>query len=654
MDTSSAFDLPHSPKDKILEGLNEQQKEVVLNYKGFSMVSAGPGAGKTKTIVSRTAYMIEDGVPASSILLFSFTKKAANEIKERVQAAIGDRAAGITVSTYHSFCARILRHFCNLARYKENFTIVDDDATKKLGTKIIEDNNLSLQWKDASMIISHWKGLHWTPQQAALNEGSNVQMREALVVYEKYQEALRRNNVMDFDDLLFHMVTILEQNEIVRHQIYNRYQYITADECQDSSVLDTKLIFLLTNPKTMNLCLVGDSDQAIYGFRGANVERFFQTVNSKPHKNFVLGQNYRSTPEIVEAAQSLIRYNKRPDEKTIFSKNPHGEKIMVMESRSQIHEADRIAGIISKVVSAGQAKYGDFAILERNGYISRNFEDSFRRHRIPYKLVGGVSFYNRMEVKDILSFLEFFENPSNSSALDRIINIPKAGIGKKTTDKINELYIQEVNKYAIMNAEKAVELIETISKDDSLKRASKKIVAFASRCKKAIAYINTHTKVSEVIGSVVTIFNYGDYLREYDEETCSERLMNVQELQNMAQGYDSIQELLEDISTANPDSEGEDEGQEEDVVQIMTMHASKGLEFSVVFIVSANDGIVPSWRSKTEQDFQEERRLFYVAMTRAKENLVISYTDTVLQKGRPTPSHPSQFIGQIDEGLLAH
>ena len=394
--------------------------------------------------------------------------------------------------------------------------------------------------------------------------------------------------------------------------------------------------------------------EVIYGFRGANVERFFQTVNSKPHKNFVLGQNYRSTPEIVEAAQSLIRYNKRPDEKTIFSKNPHGEKIMVMESRSQIHEADRIAGIISKVVSAGQAKYGDFAILERNGYISRNFEDSFRRHRIPYKLVGGVSFYNRMEVKDILSFLEFFENPSNSSALDRIINIPKAGIGKKTTDKINELYIQEVNKYAIMNAEKAVELIETISKDDSLKRASKKIVAFASRCKKAIAYINTHTKVSEVIGSVVTIFNYGDYLREYDEETCSERLMNVQELQNMAQGYDSIQELLEDISTANPDSEGEDEGQEEDVVQIMTMHASKGLEFPVVFIVSANDGIVPSWRSKTEQDFQEERRLFYVAMTRAKENLVISYTDTVLQKGRPTPSHPSQFIGQIDEGLLAH
>lgn len=262
MDTSSAFDLSHSPKDKILEGLNEQQKEVVLNYKGFSMVSAGPGAGKTKTIVSRTAYMIEDGVPASSILLFSFTKKAANEIKERVQAAIGDRAAGITVSTYHSFCARILRHFCNLARYKENFTIVDDDATKKLGTKIIEDNNLSLQWKDASMIISHWKGLHWTPQQAALNEGRNVQMREALVVYEKYQEALRRNNVMDFDDLLFHMVTILEQNEIVRHQIYNRYQYITADECQDSSVLDTKLIFLLTNPKTMNLCLVGDSDQA--------------------------------------------------------------------------------------------------------------------------------------------------------------------------------------------------------------------------------------------------------------------------------------------------------------------------------------------------------------------------------------------------------
>lgn len=652
MSSAPVFVFPEDPKEKILEGLNDQQKAVVQDYKGFSMVTAGAGAGKTKTIVSRTAYMIEDGVPASAILLFSFTKKAANEIKERIVNAIGDKAVGVTVSTYHSFCARLLRRYCSYIQYADNFTIIDEAVQKKLISKILEGMESSTDSKEIASKIASWKGKHLTPQQAAL-ENTKPENEEALIAYEAYQQALRQNNVMDFDDLLFHMVTILEQNEIVRHQVHSRYKYITADECQDSSVLDTKFIFLLTNPQTMNLCLVGDQNQAIYGFRGADVDRFMSTIDKYPHKDYMLGQNYRSTPEIVDAANSLIQYNPQYADKMPFSKNSHGEKVAVMECRSQANEADRVAELINKLVKSGQMKYSDAAILYRNSFISRNFEDSFRRYHIPYQVVGGISFYKRMEVQDILAFLTFFENPRNMEALERIINVPKAGIGKKSIEKINKLYSQKCNKYAILDAEKAIELIEEVMKDSSLKRIALKGNAFAKRCKKAASFIELHQNVGEIVSFILTEFDYGNYLRDYDEETCDERLMNVRELQEMAAGYDSIQELLEDILTVSPGTEDDSDDEQVDAVQLMTMHASKGLEFPLVFIVSANDGIIPSWRCESEKDIQEERRLFYVAMTRAKENLVISSTKTTLQRGRCAHARPSQFISQIDSKYVA-
>lgn len=641
-------------KERILSRMNDQQKAIVQDYQGFSMVSAGPGAGKTRVIVQRTAFMIEDGVPASSILLFSFTKKAANELKERVLDTIGDKAFGITVSTYHSFCARILRRFCNLVQYKENFTIIDGDVQKKFVTEIIKNLEFDLQAKEILAFISKCKEHHWTPQQAANRCGDKEEAKEPLVVYERYQEELRKNNVMDFDDLIFHMVTILEKSELVRHKIYNRYRYITADECQDSSVIDTKLIFLLTNPKTMNLCLVGDSDQGIYSFRGANFEHFYKVVNKFEHKNYRLERNYRSTPEIVDAAQSLIKYNVRPDEKTVFSKNEHGEKIAVMACRSQANEADRVAETIMKLIKSGQMKFGDAAVLYRNTFISRAFEDSFRRFHIPYELVGGISFYKRMEVQDILAYLTFFENPLNTDALERIINIPKSRIGKKSFEKIKEAFLNEAGKYAILDAREAVKIIKNIAKMDSLKRISTKILAFVQRASHLAEYVQTAQDAASIVDKVVKDFGYYDYLRDYDEDTCNERIMNVQELQRMAEGYGTVQEFLEDIMTINPNVDGDEEdGEKKDKVRLMTMHASKGLEFPLVFIVSANEGIVPSWRCESIKDVQEERRLFYVAMTRAKENLVISYTNTVLQKGRVVHSKPSQFIDQISPDFVA-
>ena len=653
----SVMPIPRAedPREKILEGLNDAQRRVAEDYTGFSMVSAGPGAGKTATIVRRTAYMIESGVPASSILLFSFTKKAANEIKERIVSFIGEKAVGITVSTYHSFCARQLRQLCRYVKYNNHFSIIDDDDRKKLIDKILYNCNSKTQAQVIMSSISRMKEHHWTPSQAARHmDCDRDDIREILLCYEKYQQALRRNNVMDFDDLLFYMVTILHDNEIVRHQIHNRYRYIIADECQDSSVIDTMLIFLLADPKTMNLCLVGDSDQAIYGFRGANVMKFFETVNKVPHKNYVLGQNYRSTPEIVEAAQSLIRYNKRPDEKTIFSKNPHVEKILLLNEKNPVREADHVAGIISQLVRSGQMKYRDAAILFRNTFLSRNLEDSLRRYHIPYELRGGISFYRREEIKDMISFLTFFENPCNMAALGRIINIPKSGIGEKTRKKIEDYTFQECASYAIISLGNYIKLLEGIAQSHTdLKRVSGKLLAFASKCRAIDAFLISQPKPADLIDKVISVFDYGTYLRERDEETCSDRMMNIGELRNMASGYSSVRDFLEDVLTATPDTEDEDgEEGEEDKVQLMTMHGSKGLEFRIVFIIAANEGVIPSWRCGSVDDIQEERRLFYVAMTRAKENLVISTTRTAMQRARLVPAKPSSFLSQIDPEYL--
>ena len=385
----------------------------------------------------------------------------------------------------------------------------------------------------------------------------------------------------------------------------------------------------------------------IYGFRGADVDFFFDTINKIPHKNFVLGQNYRSTPEIVNAAQSLIQYNNRPDAKSIFSNNQSGEKIVILNNRNSVCEADKIAKTIRSLVRGNQMKYRDAAVLYRNSFISRNIEDSFCRNHIPYQIVGGMSFYKRKEIKDLLYFLTFIENPENLSALSNIINIPKNGIGEKTVEKIIDFACKEYASYATITLSRAIDILESMEKNDKMKTIAKKVKPFIGRCRRMQSFLELNDNVADVIEKILAEFDYGNYLRSFDEETCDERMMNVIELENMAQGYASIQDFLEDVLTVNPDDESDDDS-EKDAVQCMTMHASKGLEFRIVFIVSANAGIIPSWRCQTEKDIQEERRLFYVAMTRAKENLVISSTNSTLVKGRTMPAHPSSFIAQID------
>lgn len=652
MEIAEIFGEYESQQDKnkkmILDGLNDSQIEVVKDYKGFSMVSAGPGAGKSATIVRRTAYMIEDGIPSSSILLFTFTKKAANELYERVQKFCGDKACGVTISTYHSFCARQLRRYCAYAGYHDNFSIIDDEPQKKIVTKLLKDTCSNTKPEVIMGLISRFKDKHLTPQQAAQRFGEDTDYQEAVLLYERYQAVLRKNNAMDFDDLLFNMTSILEQNDIVRQQMHNHYRWIVADECQDSSYLDVKFIFLLANPLTMNLCLVGDSDQSIYGFRGADIENFFGKVNGYKHKSFVLGQNYRSTPEIVNGAQSLIRYNFRPDAKDIVSMQKSGEKILNLQSRNQTHEADQIASIIMNGVKTGELEYKDVAILFRNSFLMRNVEGAFVRLGVPYQMVSGVNFFERKEIKDILSFLDFLVNPENLLSLERILNIPKRGLGEKSVEKISTSTSQKYSSYAIISTEDALRVLEEVAEDIGGK-AKKSLLEFIGVIKELYVFHQKGDSLVKLIDKVIELTSYNDYLRTYDEENYDQRLLNIAELKNMAATYDDLYTLVCDLVTQKADENTKDS---DNKVSLMTMHASKGLEYRLVIIADAVEGIIPSYRCQSEKDRQEERRLFYVAMTRAKENLVICHPETMIRQGRPNPVNPSSFIEQISSDYL--
>lgn len=634
-------------KEKILDGLNPAQRQVAQDYEGFSMVSAGPGAGKTSTLVKKIAYMIECGVKSTNILAFSFTKKAANEVHERVMRTIGDEARGVTVSTYHSFCARQLRRYCAYLGYKDTFSIIDPDDQTAIVNKIhkkleIHDKaDVSLWW------ISKFKGEHLTPEQARLKYGNLASCQNGLQVYSLYRARLKEQNAMDFDDLLFNMTTILEENMEVRQLIHDRYKYIMADECQDSSVLDTKFLFLLTNPKTKNLCLIGDSDQAIYGFRGADIDKLFGTVNKVKHKNFFLEQNYRSTQTIVNAAQSLIRYNHRPDEKNIFSENPVGEKIIYAEKLTPEAQAQFVASTIQKIVDTGTMKYGEIAILYRTSFLSRNIEDAFLKMKIPYTITGGVSFYRRKEIRDVLSFLDFLHNPSNMSSLRRVLEAHKSGLGDKSIELITDLTLQNLKSYAIIDVNTAILCLSKIKEQVSRKAM---LAAFIGKLEAISQWLDENeARPADVVKKVLTTFDYLNFLKktEKDEEVYQERVKNIRELENIAETYIEMGEFLEDLLTT-----AEGDAESDDMVTLMTMHASKGLEFRMVFIIGANEGVIPSWRCQGVKDVEEERRLFYVAMTRAEEYLVICSTQTMMQNGRARAVAPSPFIKQIDSRYM--
>lgn len=620
---------------KALEGLNPEQLELAKHIYGPCLGVAGPGSGKTATMVNRTAYMIESGIDPDNMLMFSFTKKAAGELKERIMKRIPN-AQSITVGTYHSFCARLLRKYAHYLGYEANFSIYDNEDSKKLLKQIADDPF----YKPDLILskISGWKSRMITPTLSEQLAEDRFE-RKIASFYKEYQKQLKKHNAMDFDDLIGATIDLLTDHPSVKREVNERYQFITADEFQDSAAKDIELIRLLAGD-SQNVCMIMDDCQSIYSFRGADIGAVLALEEVFPDlETYLLRQNYRSTSTIVGASMSLISHNSSQIEKEIFTDNEKGEKIVYIESPSQPDEAAKVANLMKALVKTGEYSYKDMAVLYRLSHLSRAMEDALLSNTIPYSVVGGLPFYARKEVKDIMSYARLLYNSRDKQAFERVVNVPKRGIGDKALNAI----------FSVANEQKdaKIDLVETC-KGVSLKGKAKKGL-------ENFNYIMASLKdkseqgltPGELIEEIISVTDYRGYL--LTEDDAEERIQNILELKTIADQYETLDDFIYNMSL---NSVEEDEEQPEDKVQLLTMHSSKGLEYPVVFIIGANEGTSPHHKATTSKQVDEERRLFYVALSRAEKMLFITRPKNVTIKGQTMRTTASRFIDEIDDVYL--
>lgn len=582
--------------------------------------------------------MINQGVHPENIILFTFTNKAAREIKERVISFIGDEGKKITVGTYHSICVRFLRRYADRIGFTNKFTIFDTDDCANILKKICKVHNIDP--KRAADYISSCKKRCHTPEQAIRRAVGFDQKLAG--VYRDYQKELKLQDGMDFDDLIINTILLFQNNPDVLKRVNEQYTYITADEFHDSSKTDLRLMALLAGER-QNICMILDPDQSIYGFRGASLEsvlgvdKIFQDL-----KTFVLHRNYRSSQTIVNAACSLINKNTKTIKKELYSLNDVGEDLIFFEEDDQEKEALRCVKLIKTLTSQFNLQNKDICILYRMGYMSRVLEEAFLKNSIPYKIVGGLPFCSRKEIKDILSYARVVFNPHDFEAYKRSLGIPKRGIGEATLEKIKT--------FARHNYSEPVDFI-TASREIPIKGKSRINMDLY------VALIDRLTKMYEdnvepvaFIKAIIDSINYIQQIKDSEplKSQQEERIANIGELLNIASTFDTIVDFLENMSlNSNMESE-----EEKDQICLMTEHASKGLEFPAVIIVGCNEGTAPHYKASTLDDIEEERRLFYVAMTRAEKYLFLSRPKKVIQQGRANYPLESRFIREIDKKYL--
>lgn len=625
-------------KREILDALNDEQKEPVLNYLGPSLVVAGPGSGKSHTICSRTAYMIEDGVDPENILLFTFTKKASGELRDRVYNRIGKKANGVTIGTYHSVCSRILRKYCTYLGYEPNFSIYDQEDKIAVLKEILKGSTI----KPALVgnLISDWKSSMTTPSKALTNAETSYH-ETAAIAYEAYEKKMKSLNSFDFDDLISKAIEILENYPSVQEELHNKYKFIMADEFQDSSEMDITFIKLMTGPEE-NLCVILDDEQSIYGFRGANVQAVLEIQDSFPSmQEFVLRRNYRSTKNIVSASRSLISHNTEQIKKEVYTDNQEGEKVMYFECKNLKDEAINVVKIIKTLQKHKDCKLSDIAILYRMSYLSRSLEEAFLRNNISYEMVGGSPFYARKEIKDVMSYLKFAFNPQDTQSFDRIINTPKRGIGERSLEKV----------YAIANSTNCdkIDLVEACKVAPLKGKALKELKGFVKTIEKLSNMISQNSPPEEMLSVILEETGYQDHLRELDDNV-EERIANIIELRSIAMSSLTLEDFIYSMAL-NVDAQ-DDQGEVQDKVKMLTMHSSKGLEFKAVIVIGANEGTTPHWKADTLSQIEEERRLFYVAMTRAEEMLFITRSRVSITNGAPSMARESVFLEEIDESYM--
>ena len=629
----------------LLEKLNDKQKEAASQIDGSILILAGAGSGKTRTITYRIAHMIENvGISPYSILAVTFTNKAAKEMRERVEELVGDIAKACTISTFHSFGMRLLRMYAKEVGYNSNFTIYDTDDQKRMVKAILKGQNLSLNGvklteRDIVSMISKIK-----EQIKTLDEYS-VMNKQIVEVYDKYNKVLLESNAMDFSDILLNTYKLLQKPEILE-KVQNKYKYIMIDEYQDTNNLQYKIIDLIAR-KSSNLCVVGDENQSIYGFRGANILNIlnFET-NYNNAKIIKLEENYRSTSTILDAANELIKNNKSSKDKKLWTQNGKGDLIKVLVCDNARDEVSKIIDIIKENHQNG-IPYKDMTILYRTNMQSRVFEEGLLRYNIPHKVFGGISFYSRAEIKDIIAYLSIIVNPQDELNLQRIVNVPKRKVGEKGIEKIIA-FARENN----LNLLDALSHIKDIS---GLTATGKEKLSEMYDIIKELKDLSYSETASYIVETLLDKIKYIDYVKEtYDDadariENIEEFKNSILELENVV-GVLRLSEYLENVSLVSATDDLEDE---KDYIKLMTIHNSKGLEFPIVFLVGFENEIFPGARASfDEKEMEEERRLCYVALTRAEKKLYLSHTAIRFVYGQDRLATPSIFLKEIPEKLL--
>ena len=634
----------------IYDTLNNEQREAVFCTEGPLLMLAGAGSGKTRSLTHRIAYLIEEkGVAPWNILAITFTNKAAQEMRERVDALVGYGSEDIWISTFHATCSRILRRHIDLLGYDRNFTIYDASDQKSLMKEVLKEMKIDTkQFPERSVMseISSAKNEYKSPLDYRNEYGSNFRNQRIADIYEHYQKRLKENNALDFDDLLVKMVDLFQTNPDVLEHYQDRFQYIMVDEYQDTNTVQFLLVSLLAK-KYRNLCVVGDDDQSIYKFRGANIYNILNFEKVFPDAQVIrLEQNYRSTQNILNAANGVIANNKGRKEKKLWTENQKGELVHFKQYDTEYDEADGVVSRINFLAMRG-VQYKDMAILYRTNAQSRIFEEKLKQKNIPYAIVRGISFYDRKEIKDLMSYLKVVDSGMDDLSVKRIINVPKRGIGQTTINRLQE--------FAILNQMSFLDAVFNADEIPEVTRALAKLHKFADMIEEFREYASDH-EISELLEHILDVTQYRAELEAEGTDESISRLEDIEELFNDIAYYEEEEEnpnlrdfLAEkDMYTLNAGIDNlEDENNK---VLLMTLHNAKGLEFNNVFLGGMEEGVFPGFgamMSGDESEIEEERRLCYVGITRAKERLFLSAAKRRMLRGQTQYNRRSRFIDEI-------
>lgn len=639
--------------DKLLNGLNPQQQHAVKATDGPLLIMAGAGSGKTRVLTHRIAYlMVEKGVNPYNILAITFTNKAAREMRERIQRMMGGAADEIWISTFHSMCVRILRRDIDRLGFNRNFTILDTTDQQSVIKSILKDKNLDPKKFDPRAIlgsISSAKNELTTPEEYAKTAGDYFQ-QVISDVYTEYQKRLRRNHALDFDDLIMTTIQLFQRVPEVLEYYQRKFQYIHVDEYQDTNRAQYMLVKFLA-ARFRNLCVVGDSDQSIYRWRGADIANILSFEKDYSNAQVILlEQNYRSTKRILQAANEVIGRNMNRKPKNLWTENTEGNKIFYYRADSEQGEAQFVVGKIKELMREGNRNLSDIAILYRTNAQSRVMEEVLLKSNMEYSIVGGIKFYDRKEIKDILAYLRLIANPDDDISLQRIINVPKRGIGSGSIDKIaNFALLHEMTMFD------ALDSIELIGLSPKITKAAAEFRDLIKNYTRMQEYLS----VTELVEEILEKSGYREMLVAEKSIEAQSRLENLEEFLSVTKNFEegsedkSLVAFLTDLALVADIDKLDDDGEKADAVVLMTLHSAKGLEFPVVFLIGLEEGVFPHSRSLMEEaEMEEERRLAYVGITRAEEELFITNAQMRTLFGRTNINPPSRFIKEIPGELL--